>query len=200
MKKAKIGVLFFLISVSSALFALSDASKVQLQTCQACHGERGISNNPEWPHLAGQHAQYILKQLTDYKNAKNRSSPVMTGISSGLTPSDMDELAQYYASLPPPKVLQNARPVEQGQALYRSGDPSKGITACIACHGPTGQGNAEAGFPLLAGQPSLYLIQQLELFKQHKRSNDLNGIMRDICQNMDQRDMQVLAAYLHDLK
>lgn len=200
MKKAKIGVLFFLMSVSSALFALSEASKAQLQTCQACHGEQGISNNPEWPHLAGQHAQYILKQLTDYKNAKNRSSPVMTGISSGLTPTDMEELAHYYSSLPLPKVLQNAQSVELGQALYRSGDPSKGITACIACHGPTGQGNAEAGFPSLAGQPILYLIQQMTLFKQHKRRNDLNGIMRDLCKNMDQRDMQVLAAYLHDLK
>lgn len=200
MKKAKIGVLFFLLCTSSFVFALSETAKAQLQTCQACHGEKGVSSNPEWPHLAGQHAPYISKQLADYKNAKNRFSPIMNGISAGLTPADIADIAEFYASLPPPPSVATEESTQAGQILYRSGDRNKGITACIACHGPTGRGNSEAGFPALAGQPSLYLLQQLTLFKQQKRSNDLNGIMRDICQHMDKRDMQALALYLQALK
>lgn len=79
------------------------------------------------------------------------------------------------------------------------GDYAKQITACIACHGPKGTGNAQAGFPALSGQHAQYTILQLELFKDKKRSNDLNGIMRDISAHMSTDDMAAVAYYIQGL-
>ena len=171
-----------------------------IQTCAACHGAAGISANAEWPHLAGQHASYLYKQLKDYQLAKARQSPMMTGLVSSLSESTMHELAEYYATLPRAHGETPARYRSRGELIYRRGDVEKGITACIACHGPHGDGNEEALFPVVSGQHALYTMSQLEAFKQHSRNNDLNGIMEDITKHMSHEDMLAIAYYLEGLK
>ena len=83
--------------------------------------------------------------------------------------------------------------------MYRGGDFNKHITACIACHGPKGTGNAQAGFPSISGQHAAYTIQQLQDFKEGKRKNDLNSIMRDISARMSIEDMEAVANYIAGL-
>ena len=162
-----------------ALCAPNDPPPI-LQACAACHGDKGVSANPEWPHLAGQNIRYLQKQLMDYHEGKTRQSPMMTGLAATLTPEMMESLAQYYAALPRAHGTTPESYRLRGETLYRTGDSAKGVTACIACHGPDGTGNAEGGFPLIAGQQVLYTIQQLHAFQQKARSNDLNGIMQDL--------------------
>jgi cytochrome c553 len=167
--------------------------------CAACHGQKGVSTNPEWPNLAGQNKQYLIKQLNDLKQGTQRSTPTMSAIIAPLNPQDIDDLAAYYAKMP---VAQSSTPkkfVQHGEQLYRGGDFTKHITACIACHGPKGTGNAQAGFPVLSGQHATYTVLQLQAFKDGKRTNDLNHIMQDICGRMSPDDMEAVAHYIEGL-
>jgi cytochrome c553 len=167
--------------------------------CTACHGAQGNSANPQWPNLAGQHSSYLKKQLLDFKKGKTRTAPTMAAIVAGLTDKDIDELAVYYASLPRATGSVPAKYLKHGEALYRGGDLDKHITACIACHGPNGLGNNEAGFPVLSGQHAPYIQEELEAFKNKARLNDYNAIMRDISARMDKDDIEAVAFYIQGL-
>lgn len=176
-----------------------EAGKQKSATCVACHGEKGVSSNPAWPNLAGQHADYIVKQLQDYKEGKKRSDPNMDSIVADLSEQDMEDLAAFYSVQP---LAEGSVPEQyraRGEQLYRGGDFKAHITACIACHGPRGLGNAQAGFPLLSGQHALYSQKQMEAFKDKKRRNDLNHIMQDISARMSQEDMEAVAYYIQGL-
>ena len=164
--------------------------------CAGCHGVQGISSNPDWPNLAGQHAPYLEKQMHDYKNATLRHAAIMTPLVSALSDEDIHDLADFYAHLSALKDTPLATDSTRGETLYRRGDLKKHITACIACHGPTGAGNAQAGFPLLIGQQPGYTVQQLQAFKDKSRQNDLHSIMRDISSHMSTDDMEAVAHYL----
>ncbi len=194
---------FFLFTLSYALIvnAAGDyhAGEKKSIVCAACHGATGVSSNPEWPNLAGQHAGYLIKQLQTYQQGHDRVGVVMTPMVSGLTRQDMDDLAEFYTKQPLPKGATPKRFMQKGEQLYRGGDFEKHITACIACHGPKGTGNAQAGFPLLAGQHPEYLILQMQQFKDGQRHNDLNSIMRDISGRMSTDDMTAVAYYMAGL-
>jgi cytochrome c553 len=168
--------------------------------CAACHGENGISINPEWPNLAGQHKRYIIQQLKAFQKGTVRNAPTMTAVVPNLTNQDIKDLAEYYAKLPSAKNDLPFRDLKRGEQLYRQGDFKKHITACIACHGPQGNGNEQAGFPALSGQNSAYTVQQLLAFKTTRRQTDLNSIMRDISARMDEDDMHAVADYIANLK
>jgi len=167
--------------------------------CMACHGEQGISPQPEWPNLAGQHPIYFVKQLQDIKQGTTRNVPTMTAIVASLGEQEMNDLANYYASMPLAQGVTPKKFLKRGEQLYRGGDFTKHITACIACHGPNGTGNAQAGFPVLSGQNSAYLVLQLQAYKEGKRSNDLNHIMQDISKRMSSDDMEAVAHYIEGL-
>lgn len=194
MKKILAAFLFFCLTTP---FAAETPIKVVL--CAACHGQTGISPNPEWPNLAGQHASYLIKQLQEFKEGKNRNAITMNGLSATLTEKEIRDLAQFYAGQPLPEGTTPEKFLKRGERLYRGGDFTKHITACIACHGPQGTGNGQAGFPTLTGQHALYTLQQLQAFKENKRANDLNSIMRDISAHMNQEDMEAVAYYVQGL-
>ena len=204
----KTGLIYFvwLQSIMALLlcgvsFAKGDieAGKSKTQTCVACHGKKGISDNPIWPNLAGQHASYLLKQLMDYKKGEHRYDATMAAMVAPLTQQDMEDLAAYYASLPKAEGTAPKKYIKPGEQLYRGGDISAHITACIACHGPNGMGNSQANFLVLSGQHAPYVIAQLQLFREGKRSNDLNAIMRDISKRMSKEDMESVAYYIQGL-
>lgn len=171
----------------------------KLTLCVACHGEQGKSANPEWPNLAGQHEGYLLKQLQDYKQGHLRQDPSMQAVVANLNEADMAALAAFYANKPLAQGVTPEEYLKRGEQLYRGGDFKKHITACIACHGPRGTGNAEANFPVLSGQHAAYTLLQLQKFKDKKRANDLNAIMRDISARMSLEDMKAVANYIQGL-
>ncbi len=71
--------------------------KIASQTCQACHGADGNSTNPQYPTLAGQHADYLVHALKGYKNG-DRKNPIMSGFAASLSPADMKNVAAWFAS------------------------------------------------------------------------------------------------------
>jgi cytochrome c553 len=67
------------------------------QTCVACHGADGAKTiSDEYPILAGQHPDYIVQALRDYKSGK-RKNPVMAGIVTGVDEKDFPALAQFFS-------------------------------------------------------------------------------------------------------
>ena len=86
-------------TASAALAGDIDAGKAKAAVCASCHGANGISAVGMWPNLAGQKTAYLTKQLEDFR-AGTRSDLVMAGMAKGLSDSDIDNLAAFYASLP----------------------------------------------------------------------------------------------------
>ena len=175
-----------------------EAGRQKAATCVVCHGPDGNSNNPTWPNLAGQHAEYIRKQLEDYRSG-HRKNDQMAPMAMVLSDQDIADLAAYYASLKP--RIGHTRPenLEAGERLYRAGDVTMGLAACMACHGPAGTGNPAANYPRINAQHAEYTELQLKAFKAEERANDRNGIMRDIAGRMSNDSIEAVADYLQGL-
>lgn len=186
-----------LMLINFCIFATQAPEKAAL--CAACHGPNGISSNPQWPNIAGQHAKYIIKQLQDIKQGSARKAPTMVGIVAMLNAEDIASLSAYFAKQPLAKGKTPTEYAARGEKIYKTGDSDKNITACIACHGPKGDGNDAAGFPVVSGQNAPYTIEQLLAFKNKIRINDLNHIMQDICSHMSEEDIKAVAYYMQGL-
>ena len=134
----------------------SAAGKEKSGSCAGCHGEDGNSLMPSFPKLAQQHSSYIIKQLHAFKDG-NRNDPVMAPMALALSDDDMADLGAYFSgqaisanpepTLPPPEDPdapvdeQKAKETMQtllatGSNLYRNGNRTSEVSACIACHGP----------------------------------------------------------------
>jgi cytochrome c553 len=182
-----------------------EAGKAKSATCVACHSADGNSLITQYPKIAGQHAGYLEKQLAELKlgietsGEKGRYDPVMSPMAMSLSDQDRQDLAAYYSSLP---ISDNSTPedvVEQGKTLYLAGNAERGLTACVACHGPRGNGTALSGFPKISGQHADYIKIQLTKFRAGERKNDLNEMMRDIAMKLTDKEIDTLSKYVGGL-
>lgn len=175
------------------------AGKAKAVSCGGCHGADGNSANPAWPKLAGQHADYIAKQLVDFKAGKKRSDPLMAGQVAALSAQDMADLGAYYATKTGSQGAASEKLAAVGAKLYRGGNKKKGVSACIACHGPTGAGNPAANFPKLSGQHAAYVEKAMKDFRSGARANDANKMMRSIAEKMSDKEIKAVASYISGL-
>jgi len=183
----------------SGLTGDADAGAKKAGTCAACHGMDGNSVNPQWPSLAGQNARYIVATLQAFKDG-TRSDVLMGAQAAGLSEQDMADLAAYFAAQTPARRTANPDLAEAGGRLYRGGDMEAEISACIACHGPTGRGNSPAAYPALAGQHAAYTVKQLNDYKSGTRKSDGDSqIMRNITARLSQDEIEAVAAYMQGL-
>jgi cytochrome c553 len=179
---------------------VANGRKIATQMCVACHGLDGNSSAPANPHLAGQHAEYLTKQLSDFQNNKDRKNAVMMGMVAPLSAADMRDIAAHYAAQQPkPRAAQNKELVALGQKLYRGGNAATGVPACAACHGPNGSGIPSL-YPRLAGQFAEYTSAQLKAFRAGERANDLNQMMRMIAARMTDEEVAAVAQYAAGLR
>lgn len=191
----------FQAQAESLVDGSADAGKTKAVTCAACHGGAGISANPLWPNIAGQAAPYLVAQLQAFKDG-SRQNPLMTSQAMMLSEQDMDDLAVYFESLPvPAQAVADPDLVGKGEALYRGGEVTKQVAACIACHGPTGTGNPAAGYPALKGQHAAYTAKQLRDYASGERVSDgKTRIMREIAGKLSEDEIAALASYVQGLK
>lgn len=173
------------------------AGKAKSALCVACHGPDGNSTNPEWPNIAGQHPEYIVKQLKDFKAGK-RENALMAGVAAQLSEHDMENLAAYF-SRQEPKVMgvTDVELAKQGERLYRGGNAKMLVSACMGCHGPTGRG-IPPRFPRVSGQHAVYTENQLLAFKAGKRTND-GETMTATAFRMSEKEIKALAQYMAGL-
>jgi cytochrome c553 len=194
-------------TVAAELPAKPDLAKGQTiaaQVCAACHGADGNSPAPANPSLAGQTAEYIEKQLHNFKAVQGkkpeRDNAIMAGMIANLSPDDMHNVAAYFASQKPKGgVSQSREMVYVGQKLYRAGNAATGLPACAGCHGPGGAG-LPAQYPRLAGQYADYTAAQLKAFHDNQRTNDTNRMMRAIAGKMSDVEMRAVSDYIAGLR
>jgi len=167
------------------------------QVCDNCHGRQGESAGPAFPHLAGQNAAYITKQLRDFKSGR-RDNRAMREMMAELSDAELIEFGVLYAAMKPvPHTMADAAPARAGRLLFNAGKPQLGVPACTACHGA--QASGSNSLPRLAGQHALYLKRQLQDFGQRQRTND-NAVMHDIASRLSEPEMDAVASYLSGLK
>ena len=174
------------------------AGKQKAQICAACHGPDGNSVNAMWPSLAGQGAEYLRKQLLDYRS-KTRVNDQMSPMAANLSDADIADLAAYFAGQKIKGGAADPARVGKGERLYRAGNAGKALPACMACHGPTGAGNPAAGYPAVHGQHADYAVAQLKGFKSEQRANDDAAVMRSIASKMTNADIKAVASYMQGL-
>lgn len=223
--KKKLQVLSISLALASATSILHaesnapaghvNAGKQKAASCAGCHGENGNSMVATFPKLAQQHSSYIGQQLHAFKDG-SRKDPIMSPLAQSLTDEDITDIAAYYASQ---KVSENPMPVAdddddspgakqtsvediiaQGSNLYRNGDLSREVSACIACHGPHGEGNKPASFPALKSQHADYLIKTLRDFKSGVRSQNPENIMYMIAKKMTEDEIKAVSYRISMMK
>jgi len=189
-------------STAAAATKPGDATTGQAKsaTCAACHGLDGNPASSQYPKLAGQHEQYIVRQVELFKSHK-RDSAVMMGFVVSLSEQDMRDIGAYFASKSSLPGVADAKLVARGEALYRGGDKAANLPACMACHGPDGRGNPGAGYPQLAGQYADYVTLKLKDFAAGKAfTDDERGkIMATVVKGMSDQDIAALASYVEGL-
>lgn len=192
-------VLVAVLSPNPASAAGDPAAGMQkAQTCGACHGADGNSANPAWPSLAGQGAEYLTKQLMDFR-AGARKNDQMSPMAANLSDGDIADLAAYFSGQKPKIGSTDPALVDAGQKIWRAGDAASGLPACMACHGPAGAGNPAAGYPAMAGQHAPYTAAQLKAFKAEQRANDNGAVMRAIAAKMTNTDIDAVSGYIQGL-
>jgi len=167
------------------------------EVCMACHTNDGTRGAPANPIIAGQHPEYIVKQLVEFKEGK-RINPVMQGFAAQLTPEDMKNVAAFYATKQAkPGFAKNKDLVKLGERIYRGGIPDRQIPACAGCHNPTGAGNPSQ-FPRLGGQHADYTEAQMLAFRDGKRKNSPQ--MVDVTAKMNDREIKAVSDYIAGLR
>ena len=182
--------------LSAGAWAQADearAKKIIGGVCFVCHGAEGESSSEVFPRLAGQHWEYIAKQLENFKSGK-RKSTAMADMVAKLTPDEMVALGKFFEkqshSAEPPKDKGLAA---VGQYIYHQGNKYSGLAACASCHGAEAKGTSS--LPRLAGQFAAYTETQLKQFNQRERTND-NAVMHAIVSKMTPLEMAAVAEYL----
>ena len=172
--------------------------------CGACHAPDGNSAISANPKLAGQHPEYLFKQMKNFKaadgKAPERVNAVMNGMIAAFDENQMRDMAAYFGSKKQTgETTKNRETVEAGQKLYRAGDMSKGLPACAACHGPAGAG-IPAQYPRIAGQFADYTENQLKAFRAGERANDPNKMMRMVAIKMTDAEIKAVSDYIAGLR
>ena len=189
------------LALTNVSFAAGDAKagEAKAAACLACHGPKGNSTNPAWPKLAGQGADYLAKQLADFKEGKNRKDPIMGAQVANLSAQDMADIAAYFAKQKMTQGAADEKLVEAGKKIYHGGNKKKGIPACMGCHAPNGVGNPAAKFPKVSGQHAAYIEKTMKDFRAGARTNDLNKMMQNIAEVMSDKEIQAVASYISGL-
>ena len=165
--------------------------------CAACHGADGNSAVPAQPSLAGQHPEYTLKQLLEFKSGV-RKDPIMQGFASALSEADARNISYWLASQKPkPGFAKNKDTVMLGERIYRGGIQDRNVPACAGCHSPNGAG-IPAQYPRLSGQHADYTVKQLTQFRDGGRAN--NVPMHDVSAKMNDREIRAVADYIAGLR
>jgi len=167
--------------------------------CIACHGPVGNSMVDEWPNIAGQHADYIYEQLMFYKTGE-RENAIMLGQAAMLDEQTMADLAVFYAQQEPEIGEANEELLELGRNIYMGGIMERGVPACVACHGPGGEGIPGSGYPRLGGQKVAYTMEQLMLYRSGERAGyGQAGMMAEIASELTDEEIQALSSYVRGL-
>ncbi len=165
--------------------------------CASCHQADGVSRAELFPNLAGQQKDYLIAQLTafrDHTRQDRDAKTYMWGPATGLSDATIAILAAGYAAKSPAAATSGKKDVAAGEAIFEKGVPTRGVLACASCHGPRGEGNA--AIPRLAGQHDDYLVLQLQAYASNSRDN---AVMHLIVKSLTPGEVKDVSVYLSSL-
>jgi cytochrome c553 len=199
----KLALAGMLALVGLPAFAAGDAAAGQAKAaiCAACHGADGNSVVPNWPKIAGQHEQYLARQVTLIKSGA-RVVPEMAGITPGLTDQDIADLAAWFATRQSGGGVADEAKLALGERIYRAGNAESGVPACMACHGPAGEGNPLAVYPALAGQHAVYTASMLTRFRAGENWGEgdaASQVMNGVAAELSDEEIAAVASYIQGL-
>ncbi len=175
---------------------LAKGEATSTSVCAACHTNDGSRGSPANPILQGQHPEYLVKQLTEFKAGK-RQNAIMSGMAAALTEEDMRNVAAFYAGkVAKPGFAKNKATVDLGEKIYRGGIADRNIPACAGCHSPNGAG-IPAQYPRLGGQHADYIEAQLISFRGGVRKN--GPAMMGIAAKLNDREIKAVSDYIAGL-
>ncbi|THF62399.1 cytochrome c4 [Pseudothauera nasutitermitis] len=175
---------------------LQRAEEISAGRCSLCHGAQGESSTVLYPRLAGQHYQYIAKQLADFQSGR-RKSDTMASMVQGLTPEEMLALGVYFEKKPTrARMATDKQLAAVGEFIFQRGNEFSGVAACASCHGERGLGSPQ--LPRLAGQVRQYTESQLKSFNSRERTND-NAVMHSIASKLTELEIKAVALYISAL-
>ena len=176
------------------------AGQAKAAVCGACHGMDGNSSDAQYPKLAGQSEQYIVRQLSNFHSGK-RMNPIMMAMATPLSTQDMHDVGAYFSSQTPLPGVADQALVAHGEQLFREGDLSRKIPACMACHSIDGRGNPGAMYPQLTSQHAQYIEATLKSWHDGTTWGDdaHSQIMPAIAKQLDSKDIAALASYIEGL-
>ena len=200
-----LGMMILMILSSAAIAAKggdATAGKEKAALCAGCHGDDGNSFVADFPRLAGQYESYIVKQVRDFQSGHRANNETMAGMAMTVASvEDAKDIGAYFhnqkmAKDPLEKI--NKKLADQGEQLFKNGNPSNGVYACINCHGERGKGKSKtiSQFPVIGGQHRDYIIKNLTDFKAGRRSNDPAGMMSAIASKLSDNEIKAVAEYL----
>lgn len=176
---------------------LAKGGAISTQVCAACHTADGSRGAPANPIIAGQHAEYLAKQLIEFKTGK-RKNAVMQGMAAPLSEEDIRNVSAFYASkTAKPGFAKNKDSVALGEKIYRGGIAERNIPACAGCHSPTGAG-MPAQYPRVGGQHGDYIEAQMVAFRSGARANNL--VMNGVAAKMNDREIKAVSDYIAGLR
>lgn len=189
--------LLLMPAASHANQEMERAEEIVQGKCFICHGADGESSSPVFPRLAGQNANYVARQLADYKAGK-RKSTTMQPMVEDLSADDFKALGRYFASRPTiGHAIEDGELAQMGRFIFVRGNPYSGVAACATCHGKDAHGSET--LPRLAGQHAQYTENQLKQFNKRERTND-NAVMHGIASKLTELELKAVASYISGLK
>ena len=161
--------------------------------CKKCHGDNGISDDPDDINIAGMSVSYLYKQLKDYQDKKRDDRDMYKKVKD-LDDGQLAALAAWFASQQPAPMNPNRTLTDEVRELVFYGDPERMLKACASCHGRDGRGG-QFDHPALTGQNRTYLVDSMVAFQDEDRENDIYGRMRDIARSLTEDEIEALADY-----
>ena len=198
----RLGLISVVLALSAIMFQPAIAEEIQTileEKCGLCHGEEGETSSAVYPRLAGQHRNYLEKQLKNFRDGV-RQSDTMTEMARDLTDAQIAALSEYYSAQPAlsHRIRSSQKSLEAvGFYIFHKGNEYTQIPPCTACHGDNGEGDED--LPRLAGQHRRYVVDQLQAFNERKRTND-NAIMHTIAANLTELEINAVALYVSGMK
>lgn len=179
----------------------AEAGKQKAAVCAACHGMDGNSTVAQWPSLAGQHQSFLERQIILIRDG-DHPVPEMAPMVAALADQDIADLAAYFSMQPRKPGVADESLAAAGERLYRAGNPDSAVPACMACHGPAGEGNPVSVYPALSGQHAVYTAGILERYRDGVTwgAEDAPSIvMAGVAANLSDDEIKAVSSYIQGL-
>jgi len=185
-KIIKLGLLIGFLTVTSIVHTQEKTAQELVGACARCHGTDGNSISGQYPTLAGQNEEYLIKQLRDFKSGARRNIQ-MSPLVGILSDDGIVLLAKFYSG---ERIIKH-RGIDED--LAKAGKSVAKTRGCAACHQANYRGAGP--IPRLSLQKRVYLEQTMKDFRDGKRTND-SGLKTEVMKKLSDEEIKVLSHFL----